>query len=94
MTKKTMNAKTVKTIAIQTGCLLMSFRGKKTREAIYFHQFFSYLEIITPPVLAFERNLTIGNGFMKVSRSYRTIKTQSFSYPGTLKKLLKIPWRI
>jgi hypothetical protein len=60
-----MNAKTVKLIAIQTGCLLVSVRGKQNGEAIHVHLFFSYLEMITPLVLAFERNLTMGNGFYK-----------------------------
>jgi hypothetical protein len=53
-------------------------------------------QIITTPVPPFERNLTTGNGFINVSRSCHTIKTQSFSHAGTLKnkkKIFKVPWR-
>jgi len=79
LTKHTMNEKTMKVIGIQTGCLLISFRGKQTREAIHIHLFFSYLEMIIPTVPAFERNLTMGNGFINVSRSCHKMKTQFFS---------------
>jgi len=82
---------TVKTIVRQTGCLLMSVRGKQTREAIHIHLFFSYLEMITPPVLAFERNLTMGNGFINVSWSYHTMKTQIFFSFWDIKKKPKFP---
>jgi len=75
-----MNVKIVKMIAIQMGCLLVSVREKQTREATHVHLFFSYLEIITPPVLAFERNLTMCNVFINVTRSCHTMKTRSFSH--------------
>jgi hypothetical protein len=87
-----MNIKAVKMIAMQTGCLLQSIRGKHNREAIRVHLFFSYLEMITPTVLAFsERNLTMGNGFINVSQSCHTVKIQNFSRAGTFKKIFKVP---
>lgn len=91
LTEKNMNAKTVKMIAIQTGCLLMTVRGKHSREAIHVHLLFSYLEIITPPVLAFERSLTMGNGFIDVTRSCHAMKTWSFSHIEILKKSSRGP---
>ena len=89
LTTKTTNVKTVKIIAIQTGCLLMSVRRKQTREAIHINLFFCYLDMVTYSVLAFERNLTMGNGFIKVSRSCHAMKTQSSSHTGAKKKKKK-----